>query len=512
MILIPAENQVSRKNPPYLTVALILLNIAAFIFLQGDDNKIFDEAVTYYFEEDLFQKEKDIFEDYALNNRIDLYNSIHNNDYLPKEYIAQIILLDKRFASHIQDLSSYSLEWRQKRDELNSILDKSSLYSYAYFPSDPSIFTAFTHMFMHGGIDHLIGNMLFLFLFGFNLELLMGRSKTFALYIASGLVAVTFFSLTAADKYVPLVGASGAIAGLMGGFAGWYGLKNIRYFYWLFVVFNYIRLPAALVLLYWLGKELIMSSISDDNVAYMAHFGGLLGGLTCALAFKLSSKVTQKVANVENTAEVSVPKHEDTTTPNQTRYEEACLAFQNLDFDRARQIFSQLIKSEPENLDYYTKYFALEKTNPQTNQFSGLCDTIILISTKNPRFNKLMEQALDELTHHGQGLKSLPASTLIVLSRSLIKRNHLQPARPIVNFLVKHYDFKEYDVKESDVKGSDAKGSDVNEQIPQLLFQYGLACEKNDDWNTYHKVFTYLSKKHSDSFVGEEARKALEQA
>jgi len=496
MILIPAENQISKKNPPYLTVALILLNIAAFIFLQGDDNKVFDEAITYYFEEDLFQKEKDIFEDYALNNRIDLYNSIHNNDYLPKEYIAQVILLDKRFATHIQDLSSYSLEWRQKRDELNDMLDESSLFSYAFFPSEPSIFTAFTHMFMHGGIDHLIGNMLFLFLFGFNLELLMGRGKTLVLYIASGLVAVTFFSVTAADQYVPLVGASGAIAGLMGGFAGWYGLKNIRYFYWLFVIFNYIRLPAALVLLYWLGKELLMSSISDDNVAYMAHFGGLLGGLGCALLFKLVSKAT----SVRSAAQVSVPEHEDTVrsdlnsnlSSNQARYEEASTAFQNLDFDRARQLFSQLIESEPQNLDYYTKYFALEKTTPQTNRFSELCNTIVLASTKDARFNKLMEQALDELTHHGQGLKSLPADTLIALARALIKRNHLQPARPIINFLVQHYDF--------------------NEQLPQILFQYGLACERNDDWNTYHKVFTYLSKKHGDSFVGEEARKALEQA
>ena len=483
MLLLPAENGISKNNPPYLTIALILANIIAYIVLQTNDNKVFSDASEYYVQANLLEKEKSVFEDYALENRSELYQSIHNNQFLPDEYLIQLILTDKHFTHYITKLSTYSLEWRQKRDKVNDTLEESSLYSYAYYPSEPSIFTAFTHMFMHGGIEHLLGNMLFLFLFGFNLELLLGRRKMFALYIVSGLAAVTFFSLTTTDKYVPLVGASGAIAGLMGGFCGWYGLKNIRYFYWLFVIFDYIKLPAALVFIYFLAKEYIMSTISDDNVAYMAHFGGLVAGFACALVFKylLTGKDKEPV-------EVAVPE----VPPEnhlKAKYDEACSAFQQLEFDRARTLFSQLIEQDPHNIDYYTKLYALEKINPKSRSFDELCNTIVLRCIKDQQFCKLAEVSLGELTSNGHGLKALPADTLTGYAMHLVKKGELHQAKPVINFVVKHYDF--------------------NEQVPKLLFQFGLACEKNDDHMTYKKVFTYLSKKHSDTFIGEEAKQAF---
>ncbi|RDX38220.1 rhomboid family intramembrane serine protease [Kangiella sp. HD9-110m-PIT-SAG07] len=483
MLLLPAENGISKKNPPYLTIALILVNIIAYIVLQTNDTKVFSDASEYYVQADLLEKEKSVFEDYALENRGELYQSIHNNQFLPDEYLIQLILTDKHFTQYITKLSTYSLEWRQKREKVNDTLEETSLYSYAYYPSEPSIFTAFTHMFMHGGIEHLLGNMLFLFLFGFNLELLLGRGKTFALYIVSGLAAVTFFSLTTTDKYVPLVGASGAIAGLMGGFCGWYGLKNIRYFYWLFVIFDYVKLPAALVFFYFLAKEYIMSTISDDNVAYMAHFGGLVAGFACALIFKCVLKGRDK-----EQVEVKVPLAQP-ANDLKTKYDEACLAFQQLEFDKARTLFSQLIERDPLNIDYYTKLYALEKINPSSQTFNELCNRIVLRNVKDHQFAKLTDVALGELTGNGQGLKVLPAETLIQYSSHLVKKGQLHQAKPVINFVVKHYDF--------------------NEQVPKLLFQFGLACEQSDDHMTYKKVFTYLSKKHPETFIGEEAKKAL---
>lgn len=483
MLLLPAENGISKKNPPYLTITLILINIIAYIVLQTNDNKVFSDASEYYVKSGLLEQEREVFEEYALENRNELYRSIHNNQYLPDGYLVQLILADKHFTHYIKTLSSYSLDWRQKRENVNETLEDSSLYSYAYYPSEPSVFTAFTHMFMHGGIEHLLGNMLFLFLFGFNLELLLGRGKMLALYIVSGLAAVTFFSITTTDKYVPLVGASGAIAGLMGGFCGWYGLKNIRYFYWLFVIFDYIKLPAALVFFYFLAKEYIMSVISDDNVAYMAHFGGLVAGFICALLFKYLPKSD----SVDKDTEVSVPEVD--THPLKAKYDEACSAFQQLEFDRARTLLSQLIEQDPQNIDYYSKLYALEKINPSSQTFNELCNRIVLRNVKDHQFAKLADVALGELTSNGQGLKALPAETLIQYASHLVQKGELHQAKPIINFVVKHYDF--------------------NEQLPKLLFQFGLACEKNDDHMTYKKVFTYLSKKHSETFIGEEAKKAL---
>ncbi|WP_223671289.1 rhomboid family intramembrane serine protease [Kangiella shandongensis] len=483
MLLIPAENAISKKKPPYLTVTLILLNIFAYIFLQGQDNDVFEDAFEYYVEAELLEQEKEVFEEYALDNRVDVYNSIRGNSMLPDEYLVQMIILDKHFSNYIQDLSSYSLEWRQKRDKLNNILEETSLYSYAYYPSEPSVFTAFTHMFMHGGIDHLLGNMLFLFLFGFNLELLMGRGKTLTLYILSGLSAVLFFSFTTKDPYTPLVGASGAIAGLMGGFGGWYGLKNIRYFYWFFVIFDYIKLPAALVFLFWLAKEFIMSTMQDDNVAYMAHFGGLVAGFLCAIVFKLMQKPS------EETSLETVETETGSDNQHKLKYEQANEAFQQLDFERARILLTELIEQDPLNIHYYTKLFTLEKITPNSRKFEEFCNLILLRSLNDNRFAKLADVALGEITSNGNGLKALPADTLVNYAGALIKKGQLHQARPIINFLVKHYDF--------------------NEGVPKLLFRFGLACEQNNDHITYKKIFNYLSQKHPETFVGEEAKKAL---
>jgi tetratricopeptide (TPR) repeat protein len=320
-------------------------------------------------------------------------------------------------------------------------------------------------------------------LFGFNLELLLGRGKTLTLYIVSGLAAVTFFSLTTEDKFVPLVGASGAIAGLMGGFCGWYGLKNIRYFYWLFVIFDYVKLPAALVFIYFLAKEYIMSAISDDNVAYMAHFGGLVAGFVIALVFKHLIK-PQKTTELQ-VAEADTPAKDYT----KQKYEEACLAFQQLDFEKARMLFSQLIHKDPYNIDYYTKLYALEKINPESQAYEELCNLVLLRSLNDRRFEKLGETVIDEIISNGRGLKRIPAETLIDYATNLVKKGKMHEAKPIINFVVKHYDF--------------------HEKTPKLLFQFGLGCEKQGDHTTYKKVFTYISKKHPDSFIGEEAKKAL---
>ena len=171
------------------------------------------------------------------------------------------------------------------------------------------------------------------------------------------------------------------------------------------------------------------------------------------------------------------------------KYDEACSAFQQLEFDRARTLFSQLIEQDPQNIDYYTKLYALEKINPSSQTFNALCNRIVLRNVKDHQFAKLTDVALGELTGNGQGLKALPAETLIQYASHLVKKGQLHQAKPIINFVVKQYDF--------------------NEQVPKLLFQFGLACESNDDHTTYHKVFTYLSKKHPDTFIGQEAKKAL---
>lgn len=491
MLLIPAENRISKQNPPILTILIILANVIAFFALQTNDDDIFYQGIEYYLEEDMLEIERKALEDYSLEQRGELYDILRSPN-VPDEYLVQSVLLDQKFAKYIKSRSDYSMEWRNKREELESILSEASIFKYAFFPSDPSVFTAFTHMFMHGDIGHLIGNMIFLFLFGYNLELLMGRSKMFTTYILSGLVAVTFFAMTTDDKFVPLVGASGAIAGLMGGFAAWYGLKSIRYFYWIFVIFNYVRLPAALVLFYWLAKELIQDSMSDDNVAYMAHFGGLLGGAICVWLLKMLKFGPQLASSDVVTEFNEVPVKDESTDRIDEHYRQGLAATQNLDFDQAKTHFYAILNEQPHNKDVLNRLYNLEKTSPESTSYARLCADILQVSIHNDSLAPLAEQCLDDLKHNGVGFKPIPANILLDYAHKQVRHKKTEPIKPIISLLVQHYSHLD--------------------KLPDLLLHFAFAAGQNGDWQGKQKVLGFVSKKYPDTFAGQEAKKALQEA
>ena len=111
---------------------------------------------------------------------------------------------------------------------------------YGFIPNQKSLLTSFTYMFMHGSTGHLLGNMIFLWIVGCMLEMGLGRLQYTVLYIIGGLFAVWLFWLIYMNSTIPLVGASGAIAGLMGAFAMLFGKRRVKIFFSLGFYFNYL--------------------------------------------------------------------------------------------------------------------------------------------------------------------------------------------------------------------------------------------------------------------------------
>lgn len=146
-------------------------------------------------------------------------------------------------------------------------------------PASPYL-TAVTSMFMHGGWFHLIGNMLFLWIYGNNVEDYFGPIKFFIFYILSGLAAVALFTLFGPNSQVPLVGASGAIAGVMGAYMVLHPRARITVLI-IFFFIQFVVLPAKVVLGIWFAIQLFMSfagSATGGGVAWMAHVGGFVFG------------------------------------------------------------------------------------------------------------------------------------------------------------------------------------------------------------------------------------------
>ncbi|MFT3981295.1 MAG: rhomboid family intramembrane serine protease [Ferruginibacter sp.] len=159
----------------------------------------------------------------------------------------------------------------------------------------PVHLTILTAMFMHGSFLHLAGNMLYLWVFGDNLENVMGHKKYFFFYILTGIIAtlchvfLTFF--LGKNTYIPSLGASGAISGVLGGYLLMFPRNEVRVLLFLWI----LRVPAFITLGLWIAMQLWegWGSIGQDGagVAYAAHIGGFIAGLLLVKFFASGWKV-----------------------------------------------------------------------------------------------------------------------------------------------------------------------------------------------------------------------------
>ena len=159
-------------------------------------------------------------------------------------------------------------------------------------PQPTTWFTALSSMFMHGGVLHIAGNMLFLWVFGNNVEDAMGRVKFVIFYLIGGLAAMALQIAVGPNEAVPSIGASGAVAAVLGGYLILYPRARVLTLIFLFVFFTFIEIPAMWFLLIWFGEQLLIGYFNQvdptgegGGVAYFAHIGGFAFGLAAVKLF-----------------------------------------------------------------------------------------------------------------------------------------------------------------------------------------------------------------------------------
>ena len=158
--------------------------------------------------------------------------------------------------------------------------------------------TLFTSMFMHGGWFHIIGNMLFLWVFGNNIEDSMGRTRFILFYLICGIVAAVAQIAIDPGSPIPMVGASGAISGIMGGYLVLYPRVRVHTLVFLGFFITTIALPAWVMLGYWTVLQIVggLPSLGQEatgGVAFFAHIGGFLAGLVLIKLFANRELVEQ---------------------------------------------------------------------------------------------------------------------------------------------------------------------------------------------------------------------------
>lgn len=346
MIIVPTEKQLDWRNAPIVLCALVLINVMVFFFYQSGDTKKIIEAITTYQTRDYFAQEWPIFEKYLEETQeAELLKGYRQQlQQGETERIIGDMVMNEAFYTYLQKnyrayfTPDYYAEWAPERTRLHAQLQSVSYIANGLRASDMRASTFFTHQFLHGDIMHLLGNMFFLIICGFAVEAAIGHWRFLLFYLLSGVAAG--FAQVASDwsSTTPLVGASGAISGVMAMYLAVFRLKKIEFFYWFFFFVGYFRAPALLILPFYIGKE-VYSYYNDteSNVAFVAHAGGFVAGaLLIGVAWLLNR-------NMFNTQYIET---DQTIDPRQQQLADIYSAIEKHRFDQALALVDALIHEQ----------------------------------------------------------------------------------------------------------------------------------------------------------------------
>lgn len=280
-------------------------------------------------------------------------------------------------------------QWKEKRTHVNDLLSQSVTWSYSLKAGNPSLISFLSHMFLHADISHLLGNMVFLLAVGFIVELAMNRYFYLACYLFCGICSALFYIPSASESLIPSLGASGAIAGLMGMYAVLFNTRKVRFFYFIYVYFDYVKLPAIYLLVLWLGfevyQQIAYSSIS--NVNYLAHIGGLISG--AFIAFLLTK---YQAAHINHDY-----LNESNDNDDFTRIlKQANIFIKELHHEKAVPLLAKLLAKQPENREVLHKYYKASKLDTGSEAYHHAALAILSLTESDPATEQLILNAFNE--------------------------------------------------------------------------------------------------------------------
>jgi membrane associated rhomboid family serine protease len=428
MILIPiGHEESSTRRKPWITFGVMIACALAF-FLSGQadigagDDEIaidtrFTEAYEYYLSHPYLELdpefEKIAFPGQSAAEVVEEYQDFMG-EYAWKPSSTTVLSMEQEV---LDGLTAKALE------SLNS----HPLVRWGLIPSDMSLITVVTHMFLHGGWLHLLGNMLILYLAGPFIEDVWGRPLYLAFYLVSGFAAALIYIVFNSGSNIPMIGASGAIAGVMGAFLVRYKNTKLRFFYMIGLFWRgTFTAPALVMLPLWFGEQLfyalMVGSLGDEHgggVAYWAHVGGFVFGFGAALAMKhwqieeryidsnIESKVNKKI--IDNGA-----------------VERALEAQSQGEPERAFEMLDGELKRAPQNRDAALALWAVAVDCGRAAEAAkGLLRTIQHNLRTGDR-----EQALEhwnELVQHAPDVQA-EAGLLVRLAQALEEDGHREEA------------------------------------------------------------------------------------
>lgn len=347
MLILPLHRKWSRSNFPLATMLLVVANLFVFLFLQLGDEKVYRQAEQYYQQSDLASVEFPAYRTWLDQHGRGAQTPDDETESRAGSLLGRI-QADSAFLADLHadkvitpDDDGYA-DWHRKRAEFDRIFDSAFTQAhemrFSHFEPDRIL----TMMFMHGGFDHIFGNMLFLLVIGMLVEGALGPGWFFGLYMLGGIVATLTSLAVHWGSEGGALGASGAISVLMGAYCVFWGRRKVKVFYWFFVVFDYVKMPALFMLAVWFGWGVIYPWLAKENIDFAAHGGGMLAGIAMAFALRHGGLVRNDFIEEEERVE----RHQ----LDDAAFDQAQRLIGELEIPKAREILLRLDKAEPGQL------------------------------------------------------------------------------------------------------------------------------------------------------------------
>ncbi|MFH1673843.1 MAG: rhomboid family intramembrane serine protease [Pseudomonadota bacterium] len=376
MLIIPLTGKISWRNPPVITIGIILINCFVFFFLQSNDKEWCRQTIEFYFESELVKIEVPRYREYlksAKGEDVPSFQGEEKDEMILVRFVQEmekdhVFMKKLRNNEIITPEESIYAEWASLRKIYKEKLSRVVFLQYGFIPEHKNFIAVFTYMFLHGGFMHLLGNMVFLWLVGCVLELGCGRVPYIVGYVISGILSAVLFGLIYMDSMAPLVGASGAISGLIGAYTVLYGKKKVKVFYSLGFYFNYVKVPGIVLLPIWISNEIFQLLFGgDSHIAYVAHIGGLVSGaLLGYINLNFFGRVNQEVFEEDRSEEIA------------SLLEEGLQRIGELDMKGARPLLEQVLDIDPGNRNALTHLFNIDKLNPEGEPFHKTAERLLL--------------------------------------------------------------------------------------------------------------------------------------
>ncbi|MFZ5522771.1 MAG: rhomboid family intramembrane serine protease [Pseudomonadota bacterium] len=429
MFIIPVGNRVDWKRPPVVTLLLILINCFVFFFLQAGSDRTDEKAMRYYFSSELPEWELNRYSEY-LEKEGDPAETQQFSELLRRRNANALIIMehDAKFMRELHAENIITAEapefaaWAAQRSKYESM--RSFTTRYVYYVDDPSPVNAFTSAFMHGGFDHLFGNMVVLFLIGFLVESVIGKALFMLAYIVSAYVAVFTFSLTAHGG--GYLGASGAIAGVMGLYTVIFGLRKIDFFYSLGFYFDYVRAPAIVLLPLWLGNELYQFfSEHGSHVAYMAHFGGLLSGALMGAVYRW-----KRPALIGSHHEAAERKEMDGQA-----FQRGMDYLGAMEFQKALAVFKTLQEKHPQDANLARLTYRAAKPDPSSDDYHRAALRLLSLPEMDADTSDQTHAIFQEYLSCAKPSPRFGHDLIAKLAKRFAGSSHCDDAEKLTNFL-----------------------------------------------------------------------------